>query len=172
MIKKLFLLIFICLFFGINANVVLAHHIKEPGFCFIKDPNGHCEAGLVCKPLTADPSRGTCEKSEVGKSFGTINPPPELLPFTSPDPTGAGGISRFLSNLVGLIYAAAGVVLIFMLLWGGWDWMTSEGDKEKLDSARKKIINAVVGILLLAITFAVIQVLGQFTGFKFFEGQK
>ena len=94
-----------------------------------------------------------------------------LQQFIGKDPTGAGGISRFLSNLVALFYSLAGIVLIFMLLWGAWDWMTSEGDKEKLDSARKKIINALVGIVLFAIAFALIQVLGQFTGFKFFVGQ-
>ena len=52
-----------------------------------------------------------------------------------------------------------------------WDWITSEGDKEKIAGARNKIINAVIGIALFAVAFAVISVLGTFTGFKFFEGQ-
>ncbi len=57
-----------------------------------------------------------------------------------------------------------------MLLWGAWDWMSSEGDKEKLSSAQKKIINAFIGILLFAVAFAVIRILGAFTGFTFFTG--
>lgn len=105
-------------------------------------------------------------------TFGKIKPPKELEPFTSPDPTGSAGISKFLTNLVGLIYILAFIVLVLMLLWGGWDWMTSEGDKEKLDSAKKKLINAIIGIILFAVAFAFIQVLGQFTGFTFFAGQK
>lgn len=169
---KAFLFVIIALVFSLNTTRALAHHIKVTGFCFMNEPNGHCETGLVCKPLTADPKRGTCEVSDISKSFGTIKPPPELLPFTAPDPSGKAGISKFLSNLVALFYGLAGIVLIFMLLWGAWDWMTSEGDKEKLDSARKKIINAVVGIILFAVAFAIIQVLGQFTGFQFFAGQK
>lgn len=104
--------------------------------------------------------------------FGTISPPPELIPFTSPDPTGAGGISKFLSNLIALIYSLAIIVLIFMVLWGAYDWLTSEGDKEKLENAKRKLINAFVGILLFAVAFAIIQILGTFTGFRFFVGQK
>lgn len=109
---------------------------------------------------------------DIPHTFGTISPPPELEPFIKPDLTGAAGISKFLSNLVALIYSLAIIVLIFMILWGAFDWITSEGDKEKIDSARKKIINAVIGILLFAVAFALIQVLGQFTGFTFFIGQK
>lgn len=108
----------------------------------------------------------------IQHTFGTISPPPALEGIIKKDPTGTGGISLFLSNLVALIYSLAIIVLIFMLLWGAWDWITSEGDKEKLDSARKKIINAIIGILLFAIAFAAIQVLGTFTGFQFFVGQK
>lgn len=107
---------------------------------------------------------------DIQHTFGTISPPPELIPFTSPDPTGAAGISKFLSNLVALIFSLAAVVLIFMLIWGAWDWMTSEGDKEKLSKAQQKIISALIGIVLFAAAFAVIRILGQFTGFKFFVG--
>lgn len=108
----------------------------------------------------------------VEKVFGTISPPPALQNIISKDPTGAGGISIFLSKLIVLIYSLATVVLIFMLIWGAFEWLTSGGEKEKIDSARIKIINAFIGILLFAVAFAIIQVLGTFTGFKFFEGQK
>lgn len=107
----------------------------------------------------------------IPHTFGTISPPPELEPFTSRGPAGAGGISLFLSNLVALIFSLAAVVLIFMILWGAFDWITSEGDKEKVARARDKIINAIIGILLFAAAFAIIRVLGQFTGFTFFVGQ-
>lgn len=107
----------------------------------------------------------------IQHTFGTISPPPELIPFTSPDPTGVGGISQFFSNFVGLFYSVAILVLVLMLVWGAFEWITSEGDKEKIASARGKLINAVIGIILFAIAFAIIQVLGRFTGFTFFVGQ-
>lgn len=107
----------------------------------------------------------------IKDKFGTISPPPQLEPFLKQDPTGAGGISLFLSNLIVLIYSLAAIVLIFMILWGAFEWMTSGGDKEKLESARNRIFHALIGIILFAVAFAVIRVLGQFTGFEFFSGQ-
>lgn len=106
--------------------------------------------------------------SQIGDIFGKIMAPQAIQKLGF----GAKGISTFLSNLITLIYSLAAVVLILMLLWGAWDWLTSEGDKEKLESAKRKLINAAIGILLFAVAFAVIQVLGTFTGFKFFIGQK
>ncbi len=103
--------------------------------------------------------------------FGTITPPSPIAGFLGTDATGAGGISKFLSNLVALFYTLATIVLVLMILWGAFDWMTSEGDKEKVAAAQRKLINAFIGILLFAVAFAIIAVLGQFTGFTFFKGQ-
>ena len=110
--------------------------------------------------------------ADIKDIFGTIVPPPALYPLTANNATGARAISQFLSNLIALIFSLSTVVLILMIIWGAFDWLTSQGDKEKIASARSKIINALIGSLLLATAFAAIQILGQFTGFKFFVGQK
>ncbi len=107
----------------------------------------------------------------VEDAFGKIVAPTAIQQFNAGDPTGAGGISKFLSNLIALIFSLAMIVLIFMILWGAFDWLTSGGDKEKLTNAQRKLINAFVGIVLFAVAFAVIGVLGKFTGFTFFVGQ-
>ena len=108
--------------------------------------------------------------NDVKDVFGTISPPPQLKGIVDKDPTGTGGLNIILTNLVTLIYGIAAVTLVLMLIWGAWDWLTSEGDKEKLAGAQKKIINAFIGIMLFAVAFAVIRVLSQFTGFQFFVG--
>ncbi len=176
MVKKILLTLVIA--------VVISLFNNNPVYAVEKDP------GLSCNP-----TQDTCKKDAAGKSyscqatspgasihqclinpfggtFGTIQPPDAIKGLLKGDPTGAGAISKLLTNIIGLFYAVAIIVLIFMILWGAYDWMTSEGDKEKLSSAQKKIINAMIGILLFAVAFAVIQVLGTFTGFKFFVGQK
>ncbi len=106
----------------------------------------------------------------IGDVFGKISPPPAIQDFSRKDATGAQGISAFLSNLISLIYIFASITLLFMLLWGAFDWITSEGDKEKVKSAQNKIINAFVGIMLFAVAFAFLRVLSAFTGFEFFKG--
>ena len=169
MIKKIAVLIFAATVLLLNTGNVFAewrptHAVCNPGIDW-------CPDKFSCQ-LYAPPNEFRCMEDNTKASFGTIKAPVELLPFTSPDPTGRVGISMFLTNLVALIYSLAAVVLILMILWGAWDWLTSEGDKEKLESAKKKLINAIIGLMLFAVAFAVIQILGHFTGFTFFVGQK
>lgn len=108
--------------------------------------------------------------ADIGQIFGNIAPPSPIAQFAGGNTTGATGISTFLSNLISLIYIFAAIALLFMLLWGAFDWITSEGDKEKVASAQRKIINAFIGIMLFAVAFAILRVLSAFTGFEFFQG--
>ncbi len=131
-----------------------------PGGCEAIYPQEECSsAPASCN----NPNTGAL--SPISQVFGKIIPPQQIINFGF----GAKGISTLLSNIITLFYSIAIIVLIFMLLWGAWDWMTSEGDKEKLSSAQKKIVNAIIGIMLFAVAFAIIQVLGTFTGFTFFK---
>lgn len=127
---------------------------------------GSISAALDCSPITGK------DKDSIECKFGTISPPPVIADFLKTDSTGTGALSQFLSNLVVLIFSLATIVLIFMIIWGAFDWLVSEGDKEKLSGAQKKIISAFVGFILLAIAFAILRIFGQFTGFTFFKTWK
>lgn len=51
-----------------------------------------------------------------------------------------------------------------MFVWGAVDWILSGGDKEKIASARKRITTAIIGLVLLSLTFVVMVVVGQILG--------
>lgn len=169
---KISLLLVISLSFLINTPVVSAMQLGAGERCGPNSPS----PGIPCidnYDCSFDQASGydLCLPSPFSSTFGKIQPPDALKGFLAKDPTGAGALSQFFSNFVALIFSVAGIVLILMILWGAFDWMISEGDKEKVAAARNKIINAVIGIILFALAFAIIQVLGIFTGFTFFAGQ-
>lgn len=105
---------------------------------------------------------------DIPGTFGTISPPPQLQPFIQKGGNGAGGISLFLNNLITLIYIVATIVFVFMILWSAFEWLTSGGSKEKVAGAQTRLTNAFIGILLFAAAFAILKLVGQFTGFTFF----
>lgn len=169
MIKKIFVLLAIGIFFLINTSVVFADIKKPYDTC---TPNvDTCEPtpqeNYSCLPAQNPPHALTC----LPDVFGKIQPPDAIKRLLGADQTGASGISKFLSNLIVLIYSIASIVLIFMILWAAFEWLTSGGDKEKVASARARLTYAIIGIILFAVAFAVIRVLGAFTGFTFFKGQ-
>ncbi len=167
---------FICL---LRISTGQACELTDPDPCTIGDScqqvvgggGSFCESNGQPAAPPAQPGNPTAaQPNPVGSAFGTITPPLPIAAFIGADPTGVGGISKFLSNLIALIYSIAAIVIIFMLVWGAFDWITSEGDKEKIASARNKIMSALIGFMLFGITFAIISVLGTFTGFTFFKG--
>lgn len=132
--------------------------------------NSDCAPDEVCSPKSVTPATGTSPylcvgiKSGPASVFGKINPPESI------DKLGVGsiGISKFLNNLITLIYMIATVVFVFMMLFSGLEWILSGGDKDKVASAQKRITNALIGLAIFAVAFALLNVLGVFTGFTFF----
>lgn len=101
-----------------------------------------------------------CKKSCEGLPLapeGTITNPlagPLLTPTDERGPVAIlGSVLRFI--ITALIVVAA-VFFLFLLLVGGIRWMASGGDKAQIESARTSILNAVIGLILVFATFAII----------------
>src|SRR3989344_4625224 len=170
-LKIIIILLIIALFYSVNAHVSYAADIGPRLKC---DPvTDYCkpEKGINYSCLSAPNPLPDLKFMCQPDAFGKILPPDPLKKLLEANPTGEKVISMFLSNAVTLIFSLAGVVLVFMIIWGAFDWMISEGEKEKVAAARNKIISAIIGIILFAIAFAIIRILGQFTGFTFFKNQ-
>ena len=76
--------------------------------------------------------------------FGTVAPPPG-----SSFATGPNALGILLGNAIMIFVIIAALVALIYLLWGGLDWITSGGEKEKLVKARQKIRNALVGLIVI-----------------------
>ncbi len=125
-----------------------------------------CPADSVCHVSKSVPERALCSQilPTPMSIFGKVKPPGPLEELG----IGSIGISGFVNALIRLIYMLAAVIFVFMLLWGAIEWLMSGGDKEKVQSAGKRLTNAIIGIVLLAVTFAILNLIGIFTGFTFF----
>jgi len=77
---------------------------------------------------------------------------------------GADDGSKFVEYMVYLwkvaINLGALTVIVFFLL-AAYEWITSEGDSGKLEKARGRMINAVVGLVLLVGSFVILNFLSK-----------
>lgn len=90
-----------------------------------------------------------------------MSPSPIII---SPPPQGYADLGSFVSNALVLAFGIAVLLVLAMLVWGAFEWVTSGGDKEHVAAARNRIINALIGLAVLAIAFALARVFGQFVG--------
>ncbi len=87
-----------------------------------------------------------------------------LIHITAPN-RGYNDLGNFITNVIQLAFAFALLVVLVMLIWGAFEWITSGGDKETVGKARGRIINALIGLAVLAIAFALATVGANFLGF-------
>src|SRR5690349_7405124 len=60
----------------------------------------------------------------------------------------ANNIGTLISSIVTILLIAAAIIALFFLIWGGIRWITSGGDKSKVDSARQTIIASIIGLIV------------------------
>src|SRR3989338_10939301 len=63
-----------------------------------------------------------------------------------------------------VLFPLAGVIVFFILIWGGYDLMMSQGEAEKIQSGRNKITTAIIGMVLLTISYLITKIIGYVFG--------
>lgn len=58
------------------------------------------------------------------------------------------------------------VTALIFLIWGGISWIMSQGDKSKVEGARKRITYAIIGLIVAFASFMIINTVGTFFGVK------
>lgn len=83
---------------------------------------------------------------------GGVNPPAGSA--VAPD-TSIGAIVSF---MVGFLLTLAVLIALLYIVIGAFQWITSGGDKGKVEAARNHIISAVIGLVIIALSFVIINV--------------
>ncbi len=53
---------------------------------------------------------------------------------------------------------------LIILIYSGWQWMTSAGDKQKVQQARQRIGFTIVGLVIVFISYFILNILGVYFG--------
>jgi len=79
-----------------------------------------------------------------------------------------GNIGDIINALIPYIFALAGLVLLFTLILGGFELLTSAGSPKKIESAKAKLTNAVIGFIIVFVAFWLVQILEVIFGLTIF----
>jgi hypothetical protein len=78
----------------------------------------------------------------------------------------ADDIGSVINAVLSFVMVIAALLVLLYLVWGGIEWITSGGDKGKTESARNKITAAVIGLIILAASYAIFLLVLNFIGFS------
>lgn len=80
------------------------------------------------------------------------------------EPANIACLNVLFANLVQALVMIAGIALFIMLLVGGFKYLTSGGDAKKAESGRSTIMWAIIGIVVMVSSYAIIRVIEMITG--------
>ncbi len=73
-------------------------------------------------------------------------------------------ISKLIVSAVNVLFVLAVVFFFFMLVLGGIRWIISGGDKAATEGAKSQITAAIVGLVIVLSSYAIVNLLGTFFG--------
>jgi hypothetical protein len=70
-----------------------------------------------------------------------------------------------IGQLIQLIFVVAVVVALLYLIYGGFRWLVSSGDKTQVAAAREHLVAAVIGLVIIFLSYFILNlILGFFLG--------
>ncbi len=99
----------------------------------------------------------------------------DFQPITGDSPfqvtaTDVGGtLENFFSVLLGTFTVIGGLAFIIYFLLGALNYLTAQGDQEKVKKAQRYLSNAAIGLVIIVMTWAITGILGLLLGFDILD---
>lgn len=74
-----------------------------------------------------------------------------------------------MSNIVGFLTILSGLYFFVMFIIGGLGWASAGGDSGKVDTAKNRMTNGVIGLIIVVAAYSVIFIVGTVLGIKILQ---
>lgn len=74
---------------------------------------------------------------------------------------GNTSISSLVTTVINWMLYVAGIVAFFYLIWAGFTYITANGNPEQAKKGQQGLINAIIGILIISLSFVILQAVGN-----------
>jgi len=75
-----------------------------------------------------------------------------------------GCIPILIQNLISAALAFSGLVALVLFIYAGATYITSKGDPAKVENAKKTMTYAILGLVLIFLSFFIVQLISTLTG--------
>lgn len=68
---------------------------------------------------------------------------------------GGTDLPTLVGNFINVILGLLGIVFVVLIVYAGFEYLTSMGEPAKVDKAKKLITNAVIGLVIIVAAYAI-----------------
>ncbi len=73
-------------------------------------------------------------------------------------------LEKIFENVIQAAIPLGGIILFIVLMYGGFQFITSGGDAKKAGAAKQTLTYAIIGMVLLASAFLILRIIASFSG--------
>lgn len=77
---------------------------------------------------------------------------------------GGDALARYIAIIWWTIVIVGGFAVLFYMVWGAFDWIMSGSNPDRLKRAKEKMGSGVIGLILLVLSYAIVQLVSRLTG--------
>lgn len=92
----------------------------------------------------------------------------QTLQDLAPNPS-LTSFGPLVSGIVRNAFVLAGLISLFLLIFGGFQVIVAAGDPKKTEQGRAAITGAVIGLLIVFGSFWIVQIIGVITGINILQ---
>lgn len=106
-------------------------------------------------------------KETIELNFGEVAKDKDVVGTANYEPDdGEAGFGALIEQILTIVVTIAAIIIFIMFLWGGLEWITAGGDKTKIEKARTRIMQSIIGMIVLAGVIALFGMLQAFLNFE------
>lgn len=73
-------------------------------------------------------------------------------------------INQLLGRIIRTVLGIVGALFLVMFIYGGAQWMLAGGEEARVKSSRQTLLNAVAGMIIIALSYSMISILFETAG--------
>ncbi|MBU1202586.1 pilin [Patescibacteria group bacterium] len=62
---------------------------------------------------------------------------------------------QMIARIINALLSLLGMLFTVLIIWGGFKWMTSQGNSQQVDEAKSIIKNSVIGLVIVVMAYAI-----------------
>ncbi len=141
---------------------IFAIFLKTPNYATIVPVSGGTSSSQSGSSSAGSSSSVPSSCSLLGGT--SLNGVCQFVTPNSSIPQNCSSISTTISDIIIALFSVAGLAFFVMLVLSGIKIITAGGDKEKISSAQTAIIHAILGIVIVAGSFLIVEIVTSVLG--------
>jgi len=77
---------------------------------------------------------------------------------------GVDQLDKIISTVIGVLTLVAFIFFVLQIIFAGYSFISGQGDEKKIESARKRLTDGILGITIVVVAFGITALLAKLMG--------